>query len=261
MAGERDQSELIQLIHRRANLLATLSTGASEKPELVDELAVSRSTVDRALRELRVHSLVDRTDDGYVATVPGRMAAAEHEAAMSGLTAAHEARDVLDHLPTDAPMDPVFLRDADVQVPRPPAPHHPLEDLGTRVVAADRYRGFASALLEARYVDEMRNRVLAGDIDLEIIYSTELATYLAEVHTESLQEVLDDDTATMYVSDEIPYELGILGGDSPGAFVMAIDEDAAFKGLIVNDSPAAIEWAEDLYERIRSDASEFDFPG
>lgn len=260
MTASSDRASLVRLIHRRADVLSTLVDGAAEKRELVSALAVSRSTVDRALRKLRIHAFVDRGDGGYVATLPGRLALAEHEAFEQSLAATYRAGGVLEHLPHDAPLDPALLRGAEVHEAEPPAPRSPLERLWELVERADRYRGFTTVLLEPAYVDRVRDRVLAGDIDLELVYTEEIASYLADVHTASVRETLEEGRHTMYVAGEVPYSFGILYGEETHAYLLASDEDATFKGLVLNDSPAAIDWAEELYERHRSRATEFKLP-
>lgn len=258
MTASSDETDLVRLVHARADVLSALQDGPAEKRELVDILSVSRSTVDRALRDLRVRSLVDRRDGRYVLTLAGRLALEEFQRIGASLADAHRARAVLVQLPPDAPIDPVFLQGAEVHVAEPPAPRQPLERLSELVDAADRYRGFTNALLDPRYIEDMRDRVLAEQIEVEFIYTREIASYLADAHSEAVRETLAGGLHTMHVLDELPFGMGILYGAETHAYVVAADDDATFRGLVLNDEPAAVDWAEELYASYLDRASVFE---
>lgn len=61
----------IELVRRREEALARLREEPKQKPQLVEELDVSRSTVDRAISELTRVGLVCRVPGGYRTTTLG----------------------------------------------------------------------------------------------------------------------------------------------------------------------------------------------
>lgn len=252
------RSEVVELLVRRAPVLAALAEAPAWKPELVSALSVSRSTVDRAVRELESRSFVRRGDRGYEATPAGRLALAAFERADDTLAVVREARDLLSYLPHDAPLDPVFLEGASVHRAAPPAPRRSLDRLDDLVRSADRYRGFTTTVLDPDFVEEIRELVVNGEVEVDFVHTEETASYLVDAHGEAVSESVDAD-ATMHVVDEVPYGLGVLEGpEGTHAYLLVTDEDATFRGLVLNDRPAAVEWAESVFERYRERARSFE---
>lgn len=65
----------VDLVADRYEFLTELAEEPARKPEIVDRTDTSRSTVDRAIRELTEADLVERTEGRYVTTTFGRLAA------------------------------------------------------------------------------------------------------------------------------------------------------------------------------------------
>lgn len=63
---------LVELVRQREETLELLAETGRQKPWLVEELGVSRSTVDRAIAELTRVGLVCRVPEGYRTTTLGR---------------------------------------------------------------------------------------------------------------------------------------------------------------------------------------------
>lgn len=247
--------ELLELVSRRAELLAALDD-PSHKPGLTAAVPASRSTVDRALRELETRSLVERCEGGYRTTLAGELARAEHGNLTATLGDALAARELLSYLPPDAPMSPAFLRGAEVTYPEPPAPRRPLVELWERVEVADHLRGFTTAVLAPRFVEAMHDLVSGGDIRVEFVYGEPLATHLRAEYGELLVETLGDGHR-MYVAEPVPFGLGVLTGTrGEYAYVAVSDARGEFRGIAVNDTPAAVDWAATLFERHRNQATE-----
>lgn len=70
--------ETIDVIVQRAQFLERLLDDPAEKRTLVEQLEVSRSTVDRALRDLEVEGLVTYADEGYALTAVGEILATRY---------------------------------------------------------------------------------------------------------------------------------------------------------------------------------------
>jgi predicted transcriptional regulator len=77
--GGDGSDDLITAVTKRAEFLSAFSSEPIPKRDLGDELRVSRSTVYKAVRELREHDLVKRTDDGLELTLAGRLLETEYD--------------------------------------------------------------------------------------------------------------------------------------------------------------------------------------
>ncbi|MFB6172629.1 MAG: helix-turn-helix transcriptional regulator [Haloarculaceae archaeon] len=255
--GGPDRVSVGSLVRRRAALLARLDETAAEKPTLAADLAASRSTVDRAIRELEAREYVRRGPDGYETTLAGRLARQAYEDGLAALDAVLAGADLLADLPADAPLSIAFLRGADVHRPARPAPREPLDRLRELIDDADRYCGFTTAVLVPDFVDDVLARVAAGALELEFVYDEPMADYIREEYDE-YREALRSEANQMYVADGVPYGLGILYGEQTLAYVIAEGPDGGFRGLLVNDDAAAVAWAEAVFESYRSRAEAVD---
>lgn len=251
-----DRADVARLIHRRAALLARLDDGPAEKPALAASLDSSRSTVDRAIRELESREYLRRGPAGYETTLAGHLAQREYEDGLAALADALSAADLLAHLPSDAPLSMALLRDAEIHRPTPPAPRAPLDRIRELIEHAELYRGFTTAVLVPGFVEEVQSLVHCGDLDIEFVYDEPMANYVRENYTDSLRESLDAERHRMFVVDELPYGFGLLYGERTWTYVIAEGPDGGFRGLLVNDTDAAVAWAESLFERYRARAEQ-----
>jgi len=71
--------DTIEVLLGRSGVVERLSVEPTAKRDLIDGLDVSRSTVDRAIREIESLGLVESGDDGVTFTLCGRLAAEEFE--------------------------------------------------------------------------------------------------------------------------------------------------------------------------------------
>jgi predicted transcriptional regulator len=69
--------DVLDVLVQRTDYLACVLDGPREKPALVDELDVSRSTVERATDTLETVNLVESSDNGYQTTSTGNLVATD----------------------------------------------------------------------------------------------------------------------------------------------------------------------------------------
>jgi len=103
--GSPGDSRELAVLTKRSGILGRLCEGSAHKRDLVDELDQSRRTIHRAINELEELELVERGNEGFVATVAGRLALDELGAFRGRLDDVVAAREVLDPVPLDAPIE------------------------------------------------------------------------------------------------------------------------------------------------------------
>lgn len=121
---EADRQEVMSLVAARRPIIECIETTPHDKRDLVANLDVSRSTVDRAIRKLEVAELVAWNTDGYTATPAGRHAVAKYCATIATISDILAAQDVLAALPRECPIEPALLTGADVEYTADAAPYH-----------------------------------------------------------------------------------------------------------------------------------------
>jgi predicted transcriptional regulator len=252
--------DLLETLHRRGRFLTLLVEDARTKRDLVDKVDVSRSTVDRAIRDLEAAGLVERTGDGYAATVAGRIVTADRDRYRRTVDGVADARSLLALLPRDADVPGSMIRDATAVHAAAPTPAAPLEELQERIAGSDRYRAVAAIDPRTGFAALYEEQVLENGLDLEFVFTEELAAYVRE-HRGGLWRALDEHGVDVYAVADVPHGLGIVeDGDDASAVLPVYDAQMQLAGIVFNDVPAAVDWARDTYGALRERAQVADPP-
>ncbi len=243
---------VLDLLARRAELLDRIAERPADKPALGDALGVSRSTVDRAVRELAERGFIERCGDGYRTTAAGRLAAASYGEFRRRSEGIRAAADVLDVLPPDAPLDARALAGAEVVAADGGDPERPARRIAELVGRADEVRG-AGGLVADRYVRLYRDRILDGTAVRVVLAPASLERLLAG-HADAVAAALETGLVELRESpDAPPFGLRLYSRDDETTMSVTVYDDD-LRGIICNDDPGAVEWAAEYVERIWNDA-------
>jgi len=243
----------LDLLDRRADLLRAVREGARPKPELAAALSVSRSTVDRAVRELETSGLVERAG-GVALTLKGRLALESYEAFVAHLQDLNAAETALETLPDDARVDRVVFRDATVVEATPVAPQRATEAYRSLVADATRVEGYASALLDGN-VQTFRDRIVEDGLEADLVLDPDVLDALVGTHGSAVDDALGTGRLTLLeASDRLAYSLMLVETPATTHACALFYDDAGHTGLVRNDAPEAVEWAEGVYADLRAAA-------
>lgn len=257
MTATGPEKDVVDVLTRRIDVLDYLADATAGKDRLVTELGVSRSTVNRALRELEGLGFLTRVDGGYTASATGRLVARQYREFVAGLADSCDAQPVLAGVAPSAEMSPAMLRGASVYLAEPPTPFRPIQRITALATGAEEFRGLSASVAVPESIDRIADAVLRGELRAEFVFAERVAKHLRENRSDAIDEASSADRLSMYVTGDLPYGLGIAyGDDGANAFVVTYGDDGDVRGAVVNDSPAAVEWAEEVYRRHRADASE-----
>ncbi|MWG33086.1 helix-turn-helix transcriptional regulator [Halomarina oriensis] len=234
-------SGLLGLLSFRAPVLRALSTGVVGKRELVSNLDVSRSTVDRAVRELATRGFVEPVDGGYRATLSGQVVLDALDRFEAATTGVDEAADVLSVLPREAPFPPSLFAGAEVVRPSPVAPDRPAETNRELLSWADTVRGLVSAVSE-RYVDTYQEAIETGT-SVELVFPSSVFERLLSRYDLVGDPVFGLDRVSVRETDErVPCSVKLHErGDEQVASLTVYGSDG-LRGVVTNDSPEAVSW-------------------
>lgn len=145
-----DVDDRIELVAKRIDFLEALADAPQHKPGLVESLGHSRSTVDRAIRRLESVGFVERTDEGFRATLAGRRAAERYRAFLAEMTTVLDGAEFLGSLPPDCdlPLDAVRAGRAGEFA----TPSRAFEAVVEPLRTADRYVAFLPRLRDSRHL-------------------------------------------------------------------------------------------------------------
>lgn len=249
------ESDTLSLVIKRADFLAELAEGPLEKRELVDALAYSRATVNRAIAALEAAGLVRDTPAGCETTLAATLALETYREFVEAERDILDARSVLAPLAHDAAISSELLRDGD---------RYPVEAAGTY----ENFERVRESIVDAGVVDVLvpSTRALpALDHWQNALVAAEDATVvLADCISESVRRDhrtlswLTDQGVDVRSGDAPPFLLvRTSDDDARAAFVLVYDDDAPGFGAVRNDSSAAVDWASDLVRSSRADAERF----
>ncbi|MFB6197327.1 MAG: hypothetical protein ABEI52_03520, partial [Halobacteriaceae archaeon] len=163
------------------------------KRDLLEELDVSRSTIDRAIDELSSDHLVRRTDDGFVATEAGRLALDRYDEYVEESASIHEASDLLANLSPRSEISVQPLVEANIHRAEDPAPYRPLEHLHDAIDSATRYRALLPALDDPRHLRLLYEHVIVEEHPATLIVSSALQRTLRSEFPRRLDAMADRD--------------------------------------------------------------------
>jgi len=246
-------SEAVGIITQRIGFAECLLDKPMDKQELVEELGVSRSTVDRSTRNLELLGLIEYQDGELAVTERGEEAIQEYQR-LEDLFGNHsEMNAFLQWMPdSEFGLDLAQLVDADIVLPEPGDPW----TMVNRHVKALRQMntGQITLPLTGLYAMEaLHERLTQTDARCEVIVVPVVADAFqsnpdyAELH----EEMVDTGRFEVHVHDgDIPYYLGILDD----TVQMGVNEDGEPRGLLETDSEEVREWAENRYESYKQEA-------
>ncbi|MFC4552911.1 MULTISPECIES: helix-turn-helix transcriptional regulator [Halorussus] len=249
----RPPSDLQKILRRRSHYLRHLRQ-PRQKRDLVCELDESRSTIDRAVRELERAGFVERGDDGYRTTLAGELALTEHDRHADRVRGLASFRDLLAELPADASLDGSLFEDPEVVLPTPHSPREPVGAIDAVLADADRARTLGGVVVP-EFADAYSERVLDGGMTAEFVLTEGVVEWLVSRWREQFRAFLETDGVTAAVTPtERPFSLVLVDGREGTEVGVALHVGGSILGFVRNDTAAAVAWAEETFERARAGA-------
>ena len=249
-----DLPEFLAVVGRRADLLGALDGRAVRKPELEAELDVSRSTIDRGIRELEQRALVERTDGGYQRTLAGTLALEEYDRLRERVEGLARGGELLAALDRNADLDSAMLADATIVERERTSPYRPVEELYDVVDAATEVRAF-DLTVHPQQVGTYRRNVENG-METELVFTAEVIERLVADHGPAFEETVETNRVGLWQApEELPYGLVVAETPDGPVAVVVIYSDQGVVGYIRNDDPEAVAWARRRFERERERAT------
>lgn len=248
-------AKAVRVVTQRLDFLDRLSESALSKRELVDELPYSRSTVDRAIRDLQTTGLIEQTDDGYVATLCGRVSADQYRRFVQTARDAVAVEDVVAGVPADAPVDGRAFRGSTVHRSDDAAPYDLVDRLVESLDGVDRLRALSDGYPHPQYFDAVVDRVERGRLTVDVIVSRSLWRAFVDHYPEQV-DTMSDVGIDVRVGEVPPFTLHLLDdGDGTTVQLLVHTDTGAVRGVVTNDTADAVEWATDLFERVSDGAN------
>lgn len=251
---EDKADELADIVHKRRQYLAALHETPQTKRELTESVDVSRPTVDRAVRELAEWNLVRRVDGEWTTTVVGDYLVEVSATYRDRIRNASAVAPVLETFSETTGIDTVFLNGVTVYRRQEAVPDAIVEEFFSSIEEATHVRGVVPIALVGHAREFYRRSTSDTDLRFEIVLENDVVSHFLQHFEEEIREVMSSERVDLYRA-EIPFRYGVWIADDDHAGVIVYSDDG-ISAILKNDSPAAIDWANGLYERLRASADE-----
>ena len=242
--------EVVTTVSSRRQLLESLRANPKDKRTLVMEVELSRSTVDRSVRELQTQGVIEYRD-GKLAVTPVGEVALEGVAEMTAtIEVGQRLKPVLQWVPPGTlDLDLQLLADAEIVLPEDGNPWAMVDRHGKMLKQV--IKGQAILPLTGLHACEvLHDRVVNEGAVFECVVNRGVAeTFETNPQYAGLvEEMIATGRFTVYEYDgELPYFVGVFGEMAQ----LGVDEDGAPRAVVETDSPEVAAWAAGKYDEYR----------
>lgn len=250
--SQPETSDLIQTVAKVEELVVMLCEEPKHKPELARELDVSKSTVYNWATDLIDYDVVERTDEGYVLTPLGRQLFELYCDMNRVFARLYDAKPLLQALPRDHHPPFSVLDDAEI-VDTSHNPYGPFEAFSEWVKDANHVIGFP-AIPSTEKLETLARDLRANEVSMDVV----LETSDVELMKSRVPDVVGaiQRNGRLYETDrEIPIRLYVAEDLAPQVGVTTLTSDGHVSMFAQLSGDEAVEWALELYEEYRSDAT------
>lgn len=246
--------EELGVIANRIDYVELLEEATLHTNEIVAELDDSRSTVTRALRELRDAGFVEKTPDGYTVTTAGALVATLYREYAETTTAIVGADDLLDPLDDATDLPPAVFRESTTFRSEADEPFTPMEAVTDAAAEADTISAYLPTLSTPRLLHVCHERVVEGRLDLDATFRPTVFRRLKGRYPEVFGEMA---TGPLMARTFSGPDYGVVLVETAGeahAWVLIHTESGSLHGALRSHDPAVVAWAEQRIAEIQSAA-------
>lgn len=244
--------DLATIIGERNLCLRRILDEPRSKSDLEDSLSCSRSTLDRAISELRDASLV-RYDDGlWTATLLGWCAYNTRERYLDRLEDIAKAGPILKHLSTETVLDCSIVEGGTVHEAQATVPDAVITKSCAYMEKASSVR-IATPTLMMGLLGGLTERVASKtDVAVELIVPKETYERAEATSPTLVERFIERCNVDLYFT-VVPFSFGLWRTDEGIAGVLVFS-DQGIEGLVVNDGDEALRWADHQLGQLKEQA-------
>lgn len=239
----------------RSDILANLVEKPYEKRDLVDELDIARSTLDRAIRELEAYGLVTYSDGKYTVTTIGERLSVHFFSLLGRVELTIEFEPFLEYTSTDEfDLDVRELAGADLLTPESNDPYAMINRHVKVLGRADHFRGVLP-IIGLHAFETAYERVLDHGAYHELIVDSGVAETLRsnEDYQNKFRELCEQNGCEILVYDgAIPYFVGVFDDE---IVQIGVDEGGEPRALLETDRREVRTWAHETLEEYKQQAT------
>jgi|GEM_PF-1923290 len=241
--NQHTSTGIISLITKREPVLRAVDADGIAKRELVEQLRVSRSTVDRGIRELETAGLLRRSTDGYQRTLLGELLLSEYDRLAGKTETLLTGRELLAELSPSFELEPIVFENATIVTPSQHAPQQPISAFCSLIENARWTQTVFPAVLP-QLIDQWVELCDQSMIRADIILSEPVVSTMVSDYAESLGTLLAASRLALHQVETTP-SCGLVVAESEStatAGIVVFDERGGTRAYIKTDAEEAVSW-------------------
>jgi len=263
MASPLDDIAFLARSPHRVAVLEALADHPRDRDELRAATGASSPTVGRILSDFESRRWLVRAGRRYELTALGAFVADRFGELGEAMETERTLREIGPWLPLEmAGFGVDLFADPVVSYPGPGYPYEPVERVTRLIEGTESMRGFGTTILKSSNL-EAACRAIQDGMEFEYVYTPEVLQAIVAWDPETIAETAACENCTTLLHDALPdgetCGLGIY--DDRVGICCHDAETGTLRAVVDTDSPAALEWAESLYERYRREALVLDADG
>lgn len=248
---ETGASDIIHSVVTHEEILKQLFTTPKTKPELLGELDVSRSTIDRWVKDLINKGLIRRSNNHCQLTLYGRLITTEYDSFKAWTARLKDARAALSVLTGQEGIEPELFDNADINTFTGLAPQIAtalLQNNGTVRILSP-----LAPIVGGIMMDHDPSPIQ----DLEILATRPIIHQIS--HALDHQSFLQDaQVELLVINNPPPYCLGLVDDNDHTVGYLNIGGQGNNVTCIENDTTEFVDWIQDQYTNYRESAGSFE---
>lgn len=240
-------SEVLSTLTKREAILYAVDITGCDKREITQSVSVSRSTVDRSIRELENVGLVTRGTDGYRRTLLGELILSEYYRFKSQTTELLSAGEIFTELPPETKLGRTLLDDATIVTASQATPNEPISELCELLAEATECRMYAPVVLPS--LIKSHDRVLSGVDSLDLFITDPVLSQIVSNHDDTIQKVQDSINFKLVEQELNSFVVSITNSRYSQAAVLVLDGTRR-QALIKNCGDEAVAWVDSQLDSI-----------
>jgi predicted transcriptional regulator len=246
-------TDILEVVLNRFSFMERLREQPSDKRTLVEELDYSRSTVDRALRNLEALELVEYVDGEYRLTPLGDTVTTGIDDLSETIELNLEYEPFLQWMPDDEfDLDPTSLRDAELVLPKPGDPYAVINRHVQRLETLE-YGRFLLPYAGMHATEKAHEQIVEHGARCELVVASDVWTTFQDdpSYTPLIDEILDSGRVSVYRYDEaMPFALALFDDHVQ----IIADESEEPRALVEGDTLELRTWAETTFSAYKQGA-------
>jgi len=234
---------VLSLLTKREPILRAVDADGVGKRELVEQLRVSRSTIDRGIRELENAGLLARSPEGYRRTLLGELVLSQYDQFASRTDSLLAAKQLLAELSPAYGLDPVVFEEATIVTPSKHDPPQPISAFCS-LLAEARWTQTVCPAVFPQLLDQWVSLCAAEQARADIVLSAPAVSTLVGSHTASLETLVAEATIALHQVETDPV-CGLVVAENDATTtggLLVLDDRGGARAFVQTDTDAGISW-------------------